>query len=260
MKPHYPTRSDVVLTSGFGWRTHPVTGVRNSHHDGIDLAPKKAGTTGYPIYAIADGVVEQSLFNSVSGNRIYIKHDFDNHYSVYGHLKHRSVNKGQRVRRGQQIGIMGTTGQSTGIHLHFGVSSKFPVWSSGTRLGNFINPNTYLKKDISTRLYIDGYLGTETVKSLQRYFGLVADGELWGQFNGNQATKAFNQKAVKYGKNGSPVVKALQKKIGATQDGVWGRDTTLKLQKYLGTAQDGVISRPSTVIKELQRRLNAGNL
>lgn len=108
------------------------------------------------------------------------------------------------------------------------------------------------------KVTVDGYLGPETVKALQRYFGLVVDGEMWGQYRGNQATKAFNQRAVKYGKGGSPVVKALQKKIGVTADGYWGANTTRALQRYLGTPVDGEIWRPSSAIKELQRRLNAG--
>ena len=107
-------------------------------------------------------------------------------------------------------------------------------------------------------LKVDGYLGPDTVKALQHYFGLIVDGEIWGQYSGNQATKAFNQKAVKYGKGGSPVVKALQKKIGVTADGIWGANTTRALQRYLGTPVDGIISRPSTAIKKLQRRLNNG--
>lgn len=106
---------------------------------------------------------------------------------------------------------------------------------------------------------VDGYMGPETVRALQSYFGLVVDGEMWGQFRGNQATKAFNQKAVKYGTGGSPVVKALQRKIGAKPvDGIWGAGTTRALQRYLGTPVDGEIWRPSSAIRELQRRLNNG--
>lgn len=105
---------------------------------------------------------------------------------------------------------------------------------------------------------VDGYLGKETVRALQSYFKLKVDGEIWGQYSGNQAPKAFDKSAVKFGKGGSPVVRALQKKIGTTADGHWGAGTTRALQRYLGTPIDGVISRPSTVIKELQRRLKNG--
>lgn len=106
---------------------------------------------------------------------------------------------------------------------------------------------------------VDGYLGPETVRALQDYFGLVVDGEMWGQYRGNQATAAFNQRSVRYGAGGSPVVTALQRKIGASPvDGIWGAGTTHALQGYLGTPVDGEIWRPSTAIKELQRRLNNG--
>ena len=107
-------------------------------------------------------------------------------------------------------------------------------------------------------LTVDGYLGPEVVKALQSHYGLVVDGEIWGQYSGNQAPKAFNQKAVKYGKGGSPVVRELQKTIGVTADGIWGAGTTRALQRYLGTPVDGIVSRPSTMVKELQRRLNNG--
>lgn len=115
------------------------------------------------------------------------------------------------------------------------------------------------KKVKTYNVAVDGYMGPETVRALQDYFGLVVDGEMWGQYRGNQATKAFNQKAVRYGKGGSPVVKSLQKKIGESPtDGIWGAGTTRALQRYLGTPVDGEIWRPSTAIKELQRRLNNG--
>ena len=113
-------------------------------------------------------------------------------------------------------------------------------------------------KGTGANLKVDGYLGPEVVKALQSHYGLIVDGEMWGQYSGNQATKAFNQKAVKYGKGGSPVVRELQKTIGVTADGIWGAGTTRALQRYLGTPVDGIVSRPSTAIKELQRRLNNG--
>lgn len=103
----------------------------------------------------------------------------------------------------------------------------------------------------------DGYVGPHLVKGLQSYFDLIEDGEIWGQVR-NQATLAFNQKAVRYGSGGSPVVRALQKQIGAKVDGYWGVETTRALQRYLGTPVDGEVWRPSTAIKEMQRRLNAG--
>ncbi len=144
--PHYPTLTNTRLTSGFGWRRHPVTGARQSHHDGIDLAPAVAGTTGLPVYAVMAGTVRNAEYNIISGNRVYIQHSGDRYTSVYCHLSSYSVKVGQRVKRGQRIGTMGTTGSSTGIHLHFGLSTRYPVkWSSvGTANGSFINPTSYL--------------------------------------------------------------------------------------------------------------------
>ena len=115
-------------------------------------------------------------------------------------------------------------------------------------------PNTSTPK---ANLTVDGYWGKATTKALQKALGTVADGEIWGQYSGNQAAKAITG-GVKYGKGGSPVIKALQRKVGATADGILGKDTVRKLQSYLGTPVDGELWKPSAVVKEMQRRLNAG--
>ncbi|WP_277631400.1 LysM peptidoglycan-binding domain-containing protein [Atopococcus tabaci] len=118
-------------------------------------------------------------------------------------------------------------------------------------------PAVVSRPSAKTKIAEDGYVGPELVSALQEYYGLIVDGEMWGQVR-NQATLAFNQKAVRYGSGGSPVVRALQKQIGAKVDGYWGVETTRALQRYLGTPVDGEIWRPSTAIKEMQRRLNNG--
>lgn len=262
-KPHHPTLTNARLTSDFGWRTHPITVRKLSHHDGIDLAPAKAGTTGVPVYAVADGIVRVREYNKISGNRIYIQHTQDSYTSVYCHLAGFNVSRGQSVKRGQRIGTMGTTGSSTGIHLHFGVSKSYPVrWSTnGKSNGSFINPVTYLIKSFPSKkanLKVDGYWGKSTTKALQKYFGTPVDGEIWGQYKNEVATAITG--GVKYGKGGSPVIKALQKRVGAKQDGVLGKETIRKLQAHLKTPVDGELWSPSKVIKELQRRLNNGTL
>lgn len=86
---------------------------------------------------------------------------------------------------------------------------------------------------------VDGWLGENTIKELQRYFGTVVDGKL---------------------SEPSLVIKSLQKLIGIKVDGWFGPNTIKALQKRFGTPQDGKLSEPSMVIKELQRRLNAGKL
>lgn len=104
---------------------------------------------------------------------------------------------------------------------------------------------------------VDGYLGSETISSLQKALGTPVDGQIWGQVR-NSSTLGMTAGSVRFGSGGSPMVKALQSKLGVTADGYWGADTTRALQRYLGTPVDGEIWRPSSAIKELQRRLNAG--
>jgi len=108
---------NVILTSGFGQRTNPVTR-RLEHHPGIDLAPRPRGNPA--ILSFDDGEVILIQWNNPSaGNWVEILHD-NGYVTTYMHLDSITVFRiGSRVRKGQQIGKMGTTGQSTGIHLHF---------------------------------------------------------------------------------------------------------------------------------------------
>jgi murein DD-endopeptidase MepM/ murein hydrolase activator NlpD len=104
------------LTSGFGTRSDPFRG-RAAMHPGIDLA----GPLGTPIYATADGVVDRSEWNDGGyGNLIEIDHG-QGIQTRYGHLSQRIAIAGQYVRRGELIGLMGSTGRSTGSHLHYEV-------------------------------------------------------------------------------------------------------------------------------------------
>lgn len=105
-------------------------------------------------------------------------------------------------------------------------------------------------------LKLDGSWGWEVNKALQRAFGTPVDGIISGQYN-NATTRSIY--GVQYGRSGSLVIKALQRKIGVKADGYIGPDTVRALQRYLGTPVDGVISRPrSLVVERMQRRLNDG--
>jgi murein DD-endopeptidase MepM/ murein hydrolase activator NlpD len=122
-----PTREDVAipsgrpvdganLTSGFGVRSDPFR-ARAAMHPGIDLA----GPLGTPVYATADGVVDRSEWNDGGyGNLIEIDHG-QGIQTRYGHLSQRIALAGQAVHRGDLIGLMGSTGRSTGSHLHYEV-------------------------------------------------------------------------------------------------------------------------------------------
>jgi N-acetylmuramoyl-L-alanine amidase len=116
------------------------------------------------------------------------------------------------------------------------------------------DPADYTPK---VNLAVDGYLGPNTVRALQRYFGTPVDVVISSQPR-NRITRALPQAVVTYGTKGSLMISALQSKVGATRDGLFGPETARALQRYLGTPVDGVISSPSLVIMELQRRLNNG--
>ncbi len=106
----------AVISSGFGWRVHPVTGEKRMHK-GVDFA----APTGTPIFAAADGVVtEAGWTNGGYGNIVELRHS-DGSVTLYAHTNRVYVSKGQVVNRGQAIAEVGTTGRSTGPHLHFEV-------------------------------------------------------------------------------------------------------------------------------------------
>ena len=105
----------VTMSSSYGMRTHPVLGGRRSHN-GVDLA----GPTGTPVYATADGVVGKAEWFSSYGNYIQIEHGGEMQ-TRYAHLSGYAVASGEQVRKGQLIGFVGSTGRSTGPHLHYEV-------------------------------------------------------------------------------------------------------------------------------------------
>ena len=106
---------DATLTSNFGMRTHPILGGRRNHK-GIDLAQP----SGTPVYATADGVVGKAEWFSSYGNYIQIEHGGEME-TRYAHLSGYAVAAGEFVHKGQLIGYVGTTGRSTGPHLHYEV-------------------------------------------------------------------------------------------------------------------------------------------
>jgi len=102
-----------VVTSSFGMRKNPVTGNLVFHH-GIDLAAPR----GTPVSACADGTVTYTGYDAIYGNHIILKHD-GGRESIYGHLQTIKIELHDRVKSGTIIGTVGSTGQSTGPHLHF---------------------------------------------------------------------------------------------------------------------------------------------
>ena len=123
------------LTSPFGWRN---IGYGSEFHYGIDIANK----TGTPIVAAADGVVSYASALSTYGNVIMVTHSIDGQIwtTVYAHLSGFSVGVGQSVSKGQVIGSMGSTGRSTGPHLHFEMHTG--TWAGARK--NAVNPLRYI--------------------------------------------------------------------------------------------------------------------
>ena len=103
------------LSSLFGSRKHPITGKANNH-TGIDI-PASSGTS---ILAAKSGVVTTSTYNNSYGNYVVVSHS-DGTSTLYAHMVRRNCSKGDTVSQGQVIGYVGTTGSSTGNHLHFEV-------------------------------------------------------------------------------------------------------------------------------------------
>ena len=112
----YPLPYIVPVTSSFGWRTNPVTG-EWSFHSGTDLGAPH----GTPALATSDGVIEFAGWAGGYGNLVEIRHQRAR--SRYAHLSQITVSPGQKVVQGQQVGLVGSTGRSTGPHLHFEILS-----------------------------------------------------------------------------------------------------------------------------------------
>lgn len=131
-----PISKPVTVTSEFGYRQHPITGAYELHN-GIDLVN---GNPTTPIYASAAGeVVIAGSYPEWYGNYVVIKHS-DGLYTGYAHQSQLRVSVGDTVKQGQQIGNMGTTGPSTGPHLHFQFFTNGP-WPSSD---DFINPREHI--------------------------------------------------------------------------------------------------------------------
>jgi murein DD-endopeptidase MepM/ murein hydrolase activator NlpD len=136
-----PVRNENLkqVASGFGYRNDPFTKVRK-FHEGMDFSAK----TGTPIFATGDGVVQRAD-NSASGygNHIVIRHGFG-YETLYGHLSKYKCRPGQRVKRGDIIGYVGSTGRSEAPHLHYEVHKNNEV----------VNPLNFYYGNISATEYV----------------------------------------------------------------------------------------------------------
>lgn len=123
-----PAGWGTVITSPYGYRVHPITG-NYSFHNGVDLAIGQ----GTPIYASKSGYVTTATYNYVWGNYVTINH-MDGFSTLYAHMTYFTVSSGDYVEQGEIIGYVGSTGYSTGPHLHFTIYYN----------GSTVNPMDYI--------------------------------------------------------------------------------------------------------------------
>ena len=124
-----PLKTVWRLTSKCGWRGDPFTGVKQ-YHPGLDMACP----TGTPIYAALGGKVLQASYSRIYGNYIIIDHG-NGYQTLYGHMSKSIASTGEYVNQGQKIGLVGSTGYSTGPHLHWTVYKN----------GKVVDPLTLIK-------------------------------------------------------------------------------------------------------------------
>lgn len=129
------------VASGFGTRFHPILKV-NKVHNGLDFA----ASTGTPIYATGDGKVKMAGFNSGYGNVVVINHG-NGYESLYAHMSRIKTSNSKRVKRGDVIGYVGSTGLSTGPHLHYEIHKD----------GKPVNPVMYFYDDVDPDAFIKIY-------------------------------------------------------------------------------------------------------
>ena len=126
------------LPSGYGWRTHPIYKTQE-FHPGMDFTAEQ----GTPIYATGDGVVEIADANAQGyGNHVVINHGFG-YQTLYGHMSRMATTPGKKVKRGDLIGYVGSTGLSTGPHVHYEVIKN----------GEKVNPINFYYNDLSPQEY-----------------------------------------------------------------------------------------------------------
>ena len=222
----------------FGWRINPVTH-KEQFHEGEDYST--LGGAKLPLYPLENGVVVDVGFNNVRGNYVDIKYPRVDLFATHRHLDQVFINRGDKVEHNTSFGTTGTTGSSTGVHLHLGVKRI-----SG---GTWFNPGTFDYQEH----YINGVWNQQFTRDLQTYFGTTVDGIISGQ-----NAKRTNIQKVAYGLFGSQLVRELQKALNIRVNGQLDTFTIRALQRALGVYPDGFISPVSHTVRVMQNRLSEG--
>lgn len=253
---------DFRTTSSFGWRTHPISKKRK-HHNGEDLVGQKyvrSIANGTVIKARASGIKKSNGEPGGYGYFVAVRHLIDGTYytSLYAHLKKGSfqVKKGQKVKAGQVLGVMGTTGASTGIHLHLEIwKGRTNGWSADG--SGYADPIRFIKAH-SDKNAVTSIISSPT-----------PDPEL-GKFDA-PASKPKYSEPLKKGSRGTDVA-YMQKYLGITADGVFGPQTHEAVLRFMAKhddikVKDGVVGpitwnkfpdKLETVTKERSHKVKSG--
>ena len=225
-----------------------------------------AGCTTAWRKAKSAGAVLSSKYHAQAGDVVLF--DWDNSGDC-DHVGIVEINRGsyiQTIEGNTSSGSYGSQGNGGGVYRrtrNWGVVRAIirPQYGASA---NTSKPSSKPAYDLSKPLVVDGYFGANTIAKLQKVLTTPVDGVVSAQPPANKkylpactATGAwvFTDRCG----GGSPMVTVLQKTVGSTPDGWFGPNSVKALQKYLGTPVDGVLSEGGACVKELQRRLNAGN-
>lgn len=221
----WPADRSINKNSPYGWRIHPISGKRK-FHQGVDVAGS------FPVTVAADGVVGHIGFSASGGGHV-VGIDHGSVWTFYYHGANRTaLRRGARVAAGDFIYQSGSTGASTGAHLHFELRRS-------KRWGDTLDPVPYLSGSVPAPVNrVSGRLDKATWKQWQT------------------ALKPYGYKGRIDGIPGKLTYKAVQSWAGVTPDGILGPNTRKAVQAKLGVKADGVWGK--LTISELQRKLNEG--
>jgi len=246
------------VTSDYGPRTHPITGQRGKMHHGIDYGGS------FNVLAAQDGIVTHIGWSPRGGGHVVILKHGTRFYTVYYHGAHRTpLKKGDRVKAGDFIYRSGTTGASTGNHLHLEVRTPTRIW------GQTKDPNIYMVDGSPDDRPDPDVDVVPSIGGPENFYGLKVDGRLgrrtWRAWQETLKDK-YGFRGIIDGKPGKMTWTAVQKSTGKHYkgriDGISGPLTRKAVQLKLkevgeyNMAIDGIWGRGT--ISALQRALNKG--
>jgi hypothetical protein len=236
MKLVNPWPAGKRVTSPYGPRRHPITGKPGVMHRGVDVAGR------FPVTSAGEGIVHSKGYNAKGGGH-WLKIDHGSGiYSIYYHGRSASeLKKGDRVQAGTFIYESGSTGLSTGDHLHFEIRTRSksptaPAW------GSDVDPMPYLQGGSGPGSQPTRPTGRLDRATIQRWQELLK--------------QAGQNPGVIDGRIGPRTIKAIQASVGVRADGVLGPVTRGAVQRHIGVRETGEWDRET--IGALQRHLNRG--